>query len=604
MKPFHFFLFLVFFAKISFALDLHEVKESLLVPPEEVYFLEDSIGEQTFYDVRTNCVFKTQSTFPSVKNTNANYWIKIDVTPDYKRKWVIEVITPQTENVVFYSYRNGKYVEYNTGHLHPTASREYQHKNFVFNLEFAPNHHEVYFKIRSKNKVGFLFKIHSQEHFTAYSLGEYWFLGFYYGLLVLLVIYHLVFFIYLRNPLYLFYCLTVVFAGLTSMSDDGLGIMYVWNSVPQWSQSIGLYVLPIAFIIAFSFYAYFFLGNRFRAFQKLILYGLGTYLIAFIFQLIFSSEKVYFSGFYSIPFVFYYAIFLYVAIRYKHKPSIFFAVGYSFSLLGIIVSQLRLLGYLEGSVFTVYAFNVGVVLEFLTLALSISYKMRHDGLQKKKNQERRLAILKEKNEAQRKLVEVTAEKERITSEINKDLEIKVQERTSQLSDLIEKLRSLNLDYDKENWELKRSVRSEKHSKLVQENLSLKELFQLYPTNYKCWEYLSELKWGGIQDYTCFRCGHDNYSVNSKNFSRKCSRCSTAHSVTKDSLFHAQKIPLNKLFYITYLWNSSEDINVKVLSDDLDISETSLYKFLAKLKAKKDLKKKQKIAVKSWVDLIF
>lgn len=606
MKRIFFLFLLIFQVQLLFAgssIDLNSIKESVLVYGNEVQFIEDTTKSLTLNDVLTRADYQREKEVSTVKNIDANYWIKLDIVPDESRKWVIEVITPQTENISFYGYANGSFTEYSTGHLHPINSRTYRHKNFVFNLNSVHKPYSVFFKIKSKNKVGFLFKIQTQEHFSAYSLGEYWFLGFYYGILLLLIVYHLVFFIYLRKPVYLFYCLTVLFAGLISASDDGLGIMYVWKSWPEYSQSIGLYLLPLLYIVAFSLYSATFLGKKFRVYQRFILWTLLGYGLLFGLQVISSSQKIYFSQFYATPFIIYYLIFLFIAIKYKYKPAVFFTIGFSFSLFGIIINQLRLLNILEGSVITVYAFNVGVVLEFFSLAMSLAYKVRDDARQKKIAQERKLQLLKEKNEAQENLVKVTKEKERITREINKELEIKVQDRTSQLSDLIDKLKSLNLEYDKENWELKRTVQSEKHSKLVQENLSLKELLQLYPTNYKCWEYLAELKWSAEKNYKCFRCGHENYSINKKNFSRKCSRCSTTHAVTKDSIFHAQKLPLNKLFYLTYLWNSSENLNVKAVADELSISETSLYKFLAKIKAKKEFKKKQKHPIKSWVDII-
>ena len=596
--------FLVPHFSLTAQLSLVEIEGGHLLAPQQMELLIDSTQGLAFEEVLTSKEFRTYSEYQFVQEVQANYWLKIPLVNDSSRKWVFEVLTPQTEDLSFFHPLQEGYKEIRTGHLHPFDTRSYQHKNFVFNLKLPSDTGNIYLRICSQNKVGFFFKIHTQEAFSNYALLEFWLLGCYYGILALLFMYHLILYFSLRKLVYLFYSITVFIAGLISSSDDGLGVIYIWNGFKEWSQVLGLYVLPLAYLVAFTLYSYTFMGSRFKPIQKLILSATGIYLFIFIIQVFFSQQQVYFSEFYSFPFVAIYGLFLYCYIRFRYKPSLIFLVGFSFSLFGLLVNQLRLLQVIEGNVFTVYAFNLGVVLEFLSMAFSLSYRYKEQEQYKRQLQQKEIRILKEKQQAQQEMMKAVEEKDRATQEINKTLEVKVTKRTQQLTDLINKLKGLNYEYDKENWELRRVVKKEKQAHFTQEKMSVQEIRELFPTNQRCYEFLAELKWKNTAAYLCPRCGHDNYSIISVNYGRKCSRCATTNSVTKDSLYQSLKIPLTKLFYITYLWNKDDKLNVKALADELAISEATLYKFLTRLKDRKKEKLKAKEPVNSWVDLIF
>lgn len=584
-------------------IDLSSIKNGRFIDASEMQILQDSSMSLRFEDIQNSADFKFHKSIETVKDVNSNYWIKFKIKNDATKKWVLEIVSLHTENIFFFQPKYSGYNIIETGHLSEKTTRPYLHKNFIFDLNNSNYSKYFYLKIHSNNKVAFLFKIQNQQHFTSYSTQEYLVLGIYYGMLLLLIIYHLIIFAVIRHKLYFFYSCTVLLAGLISASDDGFGVLYIWNDHREISQYLGLYILPTSFLIFFSIYSISFLGNVYEQGRKIITYTLLSYLGLYGIQLIITNEKVYFPLLYSVPFLAIYAVFLYTYIKTKYKPLLYFLLGFSFSLFGLIVNQLRLLDIVEGNMFTVYAFNVGVILEFLSLALSISYRYKEERRLKRIAQLSEITSIKEKQLAQEKMYQAVSEKEKVTQEINKALEIRVNDRTTQLNDLIQKLRNLNFEYDKENWDLKRSVKTELYSKLRQERITLQQIVELYPSNYKCFEYLSEVKWSG-NAYECPKCGYSKFSVNKDTFARKCSKCSSSNSVTKDSLFQAQKLPLNKLFYITYLFQTGDKINVTKLSEELKISEVSLYKFLSKIKAKNKLLNKSKSEIKSWVDLIY
>lgn len=588
-----------FYCSNARSIDFKKIKDDSLLKYSALSFFEDTSAKKNLNQIHQVFFEEGTSPFRSVQNVNSAYWVKFEFKNDSSRKFVLEIMTPQTENISFYApLHNGEYMEVNTGYLKPFRDRVYLHKNFVFDLYHSYDFgRPFYVRIQSSNKVGLLFKVRTQQDFTSYSLNEYLLLGLYYGILLVLALYNIILFFSLKRIVYLFYSLTVICAALISSSDDGLGFAYLWSNYPQWSQVLGLYILPATFLVMYSLYSIYFLNNVRVLYKKIIAVVSIIYLLYFLSQLIFSSEKFYFSQLYIIPFLNIYVLYFFVYFKENYLPARFFLVGNTFALIGIVVNQLRLLEVLPGNVFTVYSFDVGILLEFVSLSLSLGYLYN---IQISENEKVQRELIKTQEEK----IEVINEKNLLAQKVNRELEQKVEERTQELkianekmAELVRKLDGINLDYDKENWQLRTVIRDEKRSLLFNETLNFKEIKDLYPTTESCLLFLSEMKWKDVQ-WKC-ECFNEKYSVHDKNYSRKCTRCGRIHSVTAGSIFHSQKLPLPSLFYVAHLVSKGAEMDVSRLSEELDISANSLYKFIKKLKERKEIK-----GGDSWTEWVF
>ena len=72
--------------------------------------------------------------FVTIQNPNGYYWVKIPIKYDYTRKWIFEIITPQTEKIEFYYPTKKGYQKLELGCLLPFKNRLYNHKNFIVDL--------------------------------------------------------------------------------------------------------------------------------------------------------------------------------------------------------------------------------------------------------------------------------------------------------------------------------------------------------------------------------------------------------------------------------------------------------------------------------------
>lgn len=590
---------------------LDSVSSDYLIKGNYFDLFEDTSRTYSFEKIKINSdqlFTNDHESIEKVHQVKSNYWLRFNcISSNKTEKKIIEVITPQTENLTLYTPKlDGTYSSSTTGYLHPYNTREYNHKNFIFDFQQRTDFTKpFYLKVNSSNKVGLLLKIRSQKYFTAYSLKEYLTLGVYYGILLLLIVYNLILFFYLQKRVYLAYTLVVLFAIGLSMSDDGMGFALIWSNHPTWSQVLGLDIFPLFFLISYTLYATEFLTINLAKQKKIILVSTSFYLVYFALQILFSKEKFYYSFIYSIPFITIYFSYWYAAMKYKFKAAYFFILGNTFALTGIVVEQLRLLEVLEGNVITVYAFEMGIVLEFLSLSFSMAYQTAEEEKRLLLIQEEKLQLAVKNEEIQEKVITVLKEKEQLNQKVNIELETKVQERTKavqeandKLTKLVNDLESMSITLDKENWQLKHVIKEEKTSRLKGNKVTLEEVHLLFPTKLSCLKFLEEIKWTG--DFICNKCQHPKSSINSKDRSRKCSKCGKIESVTSGSLFHAQKMPLQTLFLLTHLSFGEYAIDVSTLSNQTNVSENSIYKFLTKVK----VKKKECKGAKSWEEIIF
>lgn len=592
-------------------IDLDSIKTDILITGKSFEFFEDTSKQLSFSDILKNhkTLFTTEhAEYETVNHVESDYWVKLYLkASDSTGKKIFEVLTPQTEKISFYVPKlKGNYSRSDAGYLLPFKHREYQHKNFLFDFQNGTDFSKPFFvKIHSSNKVYLLFRIHSQQHVTQYSLNEYIFLGLYYGILCMLILYNFILFLYLRKPVYLAYIFLVISAIGLSLSDDGIGFAYIWPNHPTWSQTLGLDIFPICFLIGYTAYAVTFLDNRYPKIRKIITYTTAGYIVYFIAELIFTDSKFYFSFIYSIPFIVIYASYLHILYKGEFKPARFYVLGNSFALLGILIEQTRLLGYLEGNFITVYAFEMGITMEFISLSFSLAYSYAQESKAHIDIQKDQILLLEEREHTQKERIEILKEKDLLSKKVNTELEQKVAERTEEVTEANEKLQNLiagleemSISLDKENWQLKRGIKQEKQKRLSGGSVTIEEVKQLYPTKILCLQFLEQLKWE--DNYNCKKCNHTNYSISEENRSRKCSKCGKIESVTAGSLFHAQKIPFQSLFVLAHLAFRTDKFDVATISKSLSVSETSIYKFLKKARDKKVANP----AIKTWEELIF
>jgi hypothetical protein len=584
---------------------LTDQDEDLIIQGREAEWLEDPSGTKTFEDFQSGGIF-SKSENRELRNFNPSsvYWIRFQVKNNASRdhKWVLESLTPNIKELeVWIPDESGQMRKHTSGLLHQKSKR-YPHKNYVFDLPSTLTSYSVYARVYSPNDTGLEFKIRSQHYFTAYALYEYFFLGIYYGCLLLMLVYNLLLYLTNKEKVYLFYSLYVCSCIFLSLTEDGLGVEVFWKGFSSESLYLYYYAAPLLFLISSVLYARAFLNLKinFPQADKALLVLTLLY-AGYVGIEAFTSSKFSLPKLYIVPFVLIYVVSIYI-YRKGYKAARFFILGYTVVFVSLIILQLRLNKLIEPDIFSVYVFNYGILAEAMILSFALGDRLKMIRKEKDAADQQIIIHLKENNDLKSRLVRELEEKNQLADKVNRELDQKVQERTKALEEKTnelsvahdklelysQKLAEMNIQLDLDNWKLKTKVKEERRARIVAEEISLEEFLATFPDQSACLRYLEELKWA--DGYTCRKCNNAKFSE--KAFSRKCTRCNYIESPTANTLFHGIKIPLNKAFYLLYCTNFKPSrYTLDELSTRLEIGKNTCWEFRKRVQQRQEEKRK-------------
>ncbi|HVD98020.1 MAG TPA: 7TM diverse intracellular signaling domain-containing protein [Cytophagaceae bacterium] len=613
-------LYIVFIILVPFCatqasdiIRLDDSEESYTLLGSDIDIFEDTSRTYTLAQVSAPSfsLFKVnREKYAFNRNPEAAYWIRFSVKNNcrFDKNFMMETYSPHTNLIQFFvPDPKGGYRMKEAGENFTFDQREHINKNIVFDLPVSDSTKVLtyYVRIVSKNYSGFDFRIKSVNYFMYYSTNEYYFLGLYYGILLIMAVYNLLIYISVRENVYLFYVFYVVTGILNTMTDDGLGFQYIWAEYPQWIRFIGIYLAPSLLMITFVMYTIVFLelNMNFPKLRNLLLAATGVYFFYYLLVILIAPDFIHFKIVYIIPFLLCYAVAIYT-FRKGYKPARFFIVAYTFVLISIIIIQLRAMQMIPGNLFTVYSLNYGLVFEIVILSFALADRIR---------------IIKRANEeAQKEIIERLEENKALQEKVNRELEHKVAERTQELKSkngeleeansklkvLNEKVNEMNAKLDYDNWHLKKDLKEDLKARIIDSEVPYEQFNNVFPDEATCFRYLEELKWG--KGYKCRKCGNPKYTKGSKLFTRKCTKCGNVESVTAYTLFHGVRFPINKAFYMTYIVHRrGNKITLDELSELLDLRRNTCWSFKKKVMENIDsYKKKSKDGhLDTWEEII-
>jgi hypothetical protein len=117
--------------------------------------------------------------------------------------------------------------------------------------------------------------------------------------------------------------------------------------------------------------------------------------------------------------------------------------------------------------------------------------------------------------------------------------------------------------------------------IFKKELTPEQLEGLFQSDEKCFEFLSELKWGN--GFECRKCGNKNYCPGKTPYSRRCTKCKTEESAAAGTIFHNCKFPVSKAFYIAYsVCKGKEDISTYEFARRLSLRQMTCWNFKTKI----------------------
>lgn len=575
---------------------------------EDFHVLEDHNEVISIHDIITNdsiqLIFQQQKHHYN-RHLNTSYWLKVNVSSRHQvdQHWVFEFTDPHVAHIDFYQVRNGNIISSNSsGYHHDFYEREYKHKNFVYDIYPTKNDTiTIYLKINSNIHTGFAAKIYTTREFSDYSLQEYYLLGGFYGIIFILALYNFFLYFTTKEENYIYYVLYILSCAIYAFTEDGIGFHVLWPESPSvniWMDRLAPPLLLVCFLLYYNKFIE--LHKHYPKMYKYILASVAVYLFYAIAN---GFENLKGSFLYIIPYIITYFTAIRIYLK-GYKPARFFIVGFSVILLSFIIFYFRVQGIVPSTIINIYIFNFGFIIEAVMLSVALGDKIK---------------ITKaEKDMAQKGLIDTLKRNEKLKDKVNRELEEKVAERTTdlnnktqelteankELEDLKLEMFKINARLDKDVWKLRKKVEEGTKARLLDQIVNPEEFNKIFPDELSCYRFISELKWGN--GYTCKKCGHEKFSRGKRPFSRKCTRCKHTESPTTDTLFHALKFPIQKALYLTYITSGDrKKYTLDELSELLDLRRNTCWSFRKKVQEREEeWKKKNKgKKVTNWEELI-
>ena len=398
-------------------LSSHE-KELFLGP--YLHYLEDKEGTFDIEDVSdpaNSAAFnRCKSLYPGFGFTSSVYWFKFTIKNPYNTKATrfLEVEYPLLDYIDLYvPDGKGKYTVYHQGDRYNFSKRPIPYRNFVFIIKIPGKSTVNYFlKVKTSSSLNIPARLYTQAAFMDKIENEETALGIYFGILFAMLAYNLILYFTIRESVYLYYVLFVIFNFLFQLDLTGVAFKYLWPYSIWWAnESLPLFIL-VAYLFGTLFTRQIINTRRVAPNVDKVLAALMWLSLICAVLCLFFPYKVSIKAATLISMTVVVHIFAGFLCLYRgYRPARYYALAWSISMAAAAIYAFKSFGFLPNNFLTVWGIQIGSAWEVILLSMALSD---------------RLSLLQKEKE------QIRAEYTRKLEDFAKGLEEKVRQRTIEL----------------------------------------------------------------------------------------------------------------------------------------------------------------------------
>jgi adenylate cyclase len=268
-----------------------------------------------------------------------------------------------------------------SGDNRPISARQIQSAKPAFGITLPPDEKiAALFRVETRGSLIFQMEVRPLNQHINHISRELLFLSLYFGLMIMMIIYHTFMFGKLWELANLYYGGYLIFFGLFQAGLSGLGYEFIWGSYPIISQ----YSIPTCAYIGMIFATEFSISYlRLIEYSRAAwLFGRGlqiTALIGISFVFIVGYEKN--IAVVSVAAIVNFCFFLrigYHGCRLGLRPAYYFMGAWSVFSISIIVLALRNFGLVPNHFLITYGNYIGSGLEIILLSLGVTDRIQEE----------------------------------------------------------------------------------------------------------------------------------------------------------------------------------------------------------------------------------
>ncbi|MBU4129729.1 MAG: PAS domain S-box protein [Proteobacteria bacterium] len=314
--------------------------------------------------------------------SNAAFWIKFSIAKDRHTpgKWYLKHSYPHLDTIEFYApKKDGTYTLTKTGDSFLFSDRPVPNRLFVFPVFPEEAGSTYYLRLSSQGAINFTLSLVEEHSFRQQNHNSQFVAGLYLGALLIMVAYNLFFFGFVREQLYLYYGIHVLFIALHQIIWFGFGFEYLWPNHPGLNNILDMFVGSGLFFFL-GVFAMNFLQTKQNTPRIHSLLMVTTSLVGICAMLSLVLERKYLLGLGNNMNSIQILVLFVAAITCLFKnlrQAYIFLVAWSIALLGGLSLALYKSGLLPEIDVFFYSIQVGILLNVLLISLGLADRINH-----------------------------------------------------------------------------------------------------------------------------------------------------------------------------------------------------------------------------------
>lgn len=326
------------------------------------------------------------------------------------------------------------------GDKQPFYDRPILHRNFVLPITLAASEKtEVYLRVKTTSSMQVPLTLWNQDAFYSVEQSRSMFEGLYYGIVLVMILYHVFVFLAVGEKSFLYYVAFLASMPLFLSSLHGVAFQYLWPEATWWNDQAIIVFLSLL-VVSGSFFTLEFINVSWEHHPRLKRWTLGIVVAAGVMAVagLFVPYKYMILPTIIVAVIGCSTLLVLSIVRWvkKDPAARYYTFAWVFLLFGGIVLAMNKFTMLPRNLLTENATQVGSALGVILLSIAMADRLNKD---KKRVLEAQQGLLKEERKArmaQTKTLE-------IQREANVLLEERVRERTRDLERLNEQLLELS-----------------------------------------------------------------------------------------------------------------------------------------------------------------
>src|SRR5207342_2466495 len=224
----------------------------------QLEILEDASGKLELADAQASAAFKpVPATGLKIGFSKSAWWVRFRVANGgaEPRQLVLRQAYPLMDYVTLYAIQpDGHWQTTATGDRLPFNTREYAHRDFLFNLALPPGaSRDYYLRFASSGPIDIALSLYEPRTLLGALSEEQLAYGAYFGGFLVLVLYNFFIFLVVRDRAFFYYLLYAISYGLYFSVFNGLSFQFLWPNNPVWGNQSLLVLLAASLIFSLQF---------------------------------------------------------------------------------------------------------------------------------------------------------------------------------------------------------------------------------------------------------------------------------------------------------------------------------------------------------------